>query len=411
MIVTDYDKMSPAQMARELKRQGAELKRQDKDNARLTRENKRQGAELKKNAKERRQERSSWRTKEGWENRHSDPDMAHRKETLHAIISNPARLRSATGCSPEEFEFILYFFTMYIRAHERLLPLFRIEGGSRHSDPGNRCALEPEYALLLALMRKKTNLSQEVLAGLFGVDQSNISRYLKTLDRILLAVLPIADKIEEMIINGTIDAKRAVPAGTILLDCTEVPIMSPGDREAWKMTSSGKKGMNTFSTMLATNTDGIIMHESESYAGSHHDFTIYKKGSKYVTALTDALQDDLPNGPTLCADLGFLGLAKRAGPGVNVVLPRKTPKCGQLTDADRAWNRRVAKKRNEVERTFGYLKTYGRMRGPYDSDIERFRDELSVTTGLTNLHIMWRKRLRRIVRRGEPPPHWSAYFE
>ena len=304
----------------------------------------------------------------------------------------------------EEFEYTVGLFTEYVLNHEDGLPLRRLRESRRAADPGNRRALGSRHEVLLSLMRKRTGMSQWALLGVFGIDQGTISRYLKYIDGILKKILPDPDTIEEMNTDGTADADRIVPDGFIMLDCTEVRVTRSGNSEEELMTRSGKKGMNTYSTMVCTNRVGLIIGLSESRAGSDHDFETCRKGRGHVSGVTDALRR-----PVLCMDRGFVGIEKHAGPGVGVMVPRKKPRNGQLTAADRAWNRKVSRKRNGVERTIGYVKTYARMSGTYDSDLERFREDLNVTAGIINLHIMWRK-LKHRVRCGEPPPHWSAYF-
>ena len=41
------------------------------------------------------------------------------------------------------------------------MPLFDIKSGKRESDAGNRCKLDPEHALLVGLIKKRTNVTQD----------------------------------------------------------------------------------------------------------------------------------------------------------------------------------------------------------------------------------------------------------
>ena len=78
------------------------------------------------------------------------------------------------------------------------MPLFR-DDERRASDPGNRCKLYLRHALLMALVHKKDNPTQGVLAAFFGIDQTTVSRYLQVMDRMLAETLPTAAKISEEI--------------------------------------------------------------------------------------------------------------------------------------------------------------------------------------------------------------------
>ena len=382
--MTDYDWMTPAQMLRELKRKDAVIERQ--------------AAELE-------EERSLWTDRDARERRHGNPDLASRKESLARTIASPKRLRAATGCSKGEFRCILFFLAQYVPADERLMPLFRIEGGGRASDPGNRCALEPQYALLLVLMRLKTNMRQGALACMFGTGQGTISRYLEDLEEVLAAVLPTADAVSGTIVSGRIDPERVVPGGELLADCTEVPVQRPGDPEMQSATYPGHRGTSTYTTMIGVARRGrIIAYLGGSYAGSDNDNGVSGKDADDLSRLTSAVP-----GATLCMDKGFDGAKYHVDAGVTVRVPRKKPRGGRLTAADRARNLGLSRERIPVEHVIADIKEYERVRGRYDSDIETFRRELCVITGLASLHRMW-KRLGRMVRRGGPPPHWSAYF-
>ena len=51
----------------------------------------------------------------------------------------------------------------------------------------------------MALMYKKGNPTQGVLAAFFGIDQATVSRYIDVLDGVLEAVLPTAASISKEI--------------------------------------------------------------------------------------------------------------------------------------------------------------------------------------------------------------------
>ena len=79
------------------------------------------------------------------------------------------------------------------------MPLFDIKSGKRESDAGNRCKFDPEHALLLGLMKKRSNVTQGQLAALFGIDQATVCRYIKLVDEILKRILPTAENVSDMI--------------------------------------------------------------------------------------------------------------------------------------------------------------------------------------------------------------------
>ena len=116
------------------------------------------------------------------------------------------------------------------------MPLFR-DDERRASDPGNRCRLYLRHALLMALVHKKDNPTQGVLAAFFGIDQTTVSRYLQVMDRMLAETLPTAAKISEEIAGAATqeEFKRIVPgrAGeTSSLTARTVPCSAPPRRRS-----------------------------------------------------------------------------------------------------------------------------------------------------------------------------------
>ncbi len=115
----------------------------------------------------------------------------------------------------------------------RRAPLFSED---EDDGPGNRCKLSYRHALLMSLMRKYGNPTQEQLAAFFGIDQSTVCRYLKYCDMIFLKILPTPDTISQKIRNArTIkEVKKIVPDLTIMVDGTHIKIQRPSDKEPRK---------------------------------------------------------------------------------------------------------------------------------------------------------------------------------
>lgn len=55
-------------------------------------------------------------------------------------------------------------------------------------------------------------------------------------------------------------------------------------------------------------------------------------------------------------DLGFLGIQKLYGAKVH--MPKKKPRNGELTEADKAYNKSISQNRIKVEHSIGGLKRY-----------------------------------------------------
>ena len=125
----------------------------------------------------------------------------------------------------------------------------------------------------MALVHKKDNPTQGVLAAFFGIDQTTVSRYLQVMDRMLAETLPTAAKISEEIAGAATqeEFKRIVPGqggGDIFLDGTHCPVQRPSEKTLRRMKYSGKKKRFTNNTNVYTNRDGVIIGISESTVGS-----------------------------------------------------------------------------------------------------------------------------------------------
>jgi DDE superfamily endonuclease len=87
--------------------------------------------------------------------------------------------------------------------------------------------------------------------------------------------------------------------------------------------------------VLLINAALTIVFRSETYPGSTHDKRI-----------ADATPYSLPAGSRLLQDLGFLAFTL---PQVEVIMPTKKPRGRALTRAQKAANRRIARRRVRIE--------------------------------------------------------------
>ena len=106
-------------------------------------------------------------------------------------------------------------------------------------------------------------------------------RYLKVMDRILVAVLPTTKNVSEEIgaCKTKEEFKRIVPGpggGDITADGTHCPVQRPSEKTVRRMTYSGKKKQFTYNTNIYTNTDGVVIGMSRSSVGSTGGITLLR---------------------------------------------------------------------------------------------------------------------------------------
>jgi DDE superfamily endonuclease len=94
--------------------------------------------------------------------------------------------------------------------------------------------------------------------------------------------------------------------------------------------------------VLLINAVLTILFLSETYAGSAHDKRI-----------ADATPYPLPSGSRLLQDLGFLAFTLDR---VEIIMPTRKPRGRKLTRAQKAANRRIARRRVRIEHVHSSVK-------------------------------------------------------
>jgi len=118
-------------------------------------------------------------------------------------------------------------------------------------------------------------------------------------------------------------------------DGMERRIQRPQDDEQQKLNYSGKKKGHMVKNVLLIDQSKRIVFLSDTTAGKTHD----KK-------IADATPYPLPTGSTLLQDLGFQGFSLE---GVQIIMPAKKPRGGQLTLEQKESNREISRRRVSIE--------------------------------------------------------------
>ena len=355
-------------------------------------------------------ERSLWKSRDGdWDA--SKGAVLHRLEVLDDIIRDADRLRQSMLADGPKFRYMLERAGRFL-AHSGQMPLFR-DDERRASDPGNRCRLYLRHALLMALVHKKDNPTQGVLAAFFGIDQTTVSRYLQVMDRMLAETLPTAAKISEEVAGAATqeEFKRMVPGpggGDIFIDGTHCPVQRHSEKTLRRMKYSGKKKRFTNNTNVYTNRDGVIIGISESTVGSVGDITLLRERpmpfGRWEEAMHDADRPEEGRNRIFC-DRGLQGIADHL-PGTAPMIPYKKTKKTPLTREQREHNSRINSERVLVEHSIGRLKRYDRITDPYGGTAAQFNREFNVITGLVNPNLLWDH-----VRKEAPPGEWKTLVD
>ena len=231
--------------------------------------------------------------------------------------------------------------------------------------PTQNCPLPtPEDRLLFILVYLKTYPLQVVQGRLFGMGQSKAHQWIHVLLVVLQATLrALGDAPTRSLTGvgaaprggrgrsggpgradgGAADPVRSARGGTgtgarlppFGHDGTERRIERPQDPTEQTRCYSGKKKCHTVKNVLLINAALTILFLSETYAGSTHDKRI-----------AEATPYPLPAGSRLLQDLGFLAFTLDQ---VEIIMPTRKPRGRALTRAQKAANRRIARRRVRIE--------------------------------------------------------------
>jgi hypothetical protein len=308
----------------------------------------------------------------------------------------PRHFQSFTGVSVSEYDQLLAQITPAYQAaaqQQRHRPERQRQPGA-----GRPFALELPERLLMGLMYLRLYLSQSLLAYLFALDQSNISRELNArLLPILLEVLPVPlrnaplrhlaqDSSENSPqerastdqrgrrINTLQELLQAYPEfEEVLVDATEQPVPQPQDKHPRKLCYSGKQHDHTLKTQIV-GTRKLILHVFGGLPGSLSDQSLL--GASGVIA-------QVPPNVSIRLDKGYEGTAKRY-PNRRVVPPVRGQRGHKVTVFGRAYNYLLSTLRIYVEHHFARLQQFGILREVYGGKWEAHEDLFCIVSGLLN---------------------------
>jgi hypothetical protein len=155
----------------------------------------------------------------------------------------------------------------------------------------------------------------------------------------------------------------------VVADVTESPINRP--KKGQKAYYSGKKRhMLKSQVIIERNTTEIL--DVQEAKGSEHDFKVYK----------EKIGKGISNSMPLDADLGHLGMEDCHS---NSFIPIKSSKNHQLTKGEKAYNKKLARRRVVIEHINAKIKTFKSMAYPYRSHYcNRHSMRMTLICGIIN---------------------------
>ena len=262
----------------------------------------------------------------------------------------PTVFKSMTGLNKPQFDDLVIDMLPRFRAaeHARLdhPDRKRAVGGGPHFD------LDPRNQLLLTVIWLRLYPIHEVLAYLFGVSDSTVSR-------IIARVLPLLEASGKDTMRlpdpgrkrrRSLDALLAeTPDLVVVIDTFEQRVQRHQDRKLADKHYSGKKKQHTLKTQVAVDEEtGQIVDVAESVLGPMADIKVLEESK---------LLERLPEGVGAIGDLAYVGIDKLHPSGLGAA-PRKKPRGKDRPPEDIEYNRAFSRRRIGVEHSIGRMRRY-----------------------------------------------------
>lgn len=294
----------------------------------------------------------------------------------------PRLFKSFFGVSVSEFD---QLYTQVVpvwmaKEHERLSnrPRKRAVGGGRNYD------LPLRERLLMTLMWLKLYLNTDVLAFLFEVDGSTVSRnvrnLLPTLQALGEATLGWATPPQRGQTKNLAQARMEHSDLFAIVDATEQPVQRSSNEQTQRQHYSGKKKRHTRKTQVIVNEHGEIRDVSNSTPGSVHDLEHFRQSGS---------ADRIPTDVGVGGDAGYQGLQNEL-PEHSVGTVHKAKRNHPLTQAEKDINREFARTRIIVENTICELKHFKVLAYRFRHDIDLYDTVFRAVVALVNPRIQKR---------------------
>src|ERR1700678_3320334 len=221
---------------------------------------------------------------------------------------------------------------------------------------GRQKELSLREALIVTCGYKRNNITEEIWAEIFDVDQSTISRYITFLT-------PLVDQGTAEFRPGAQEAADAIRGAVALVDGTLWPCWSwAGERELW----AGKYKTTGHGSLIITNLAGRVTFVSGPVPGNQHDMAKLK-GTECETILKRA--------GGVIGDKGFIGTDY-------ITTPVRKPEDRELYICEHDYNNQVSSFRAPVERAIANLKTWRILFTDYRRPLGTFASSFRAAIGL-----------------------------
>lgn len=211
---------------------------------------------------------------------------------------------------------------------------------------GRRRTVYACQKFLLTLIYLRQNVNHTVVGQLFGVSADTSENVFHEVIPILQRTFPSQKwEAEKKWRKG--DKWSPDEVDYLIIDSFETPVKRSSINEKQRKKYSGKKKMHTLKSQLITDQNGEIIQIDAGFDGPKSDIEIYRDTK---------LKKEWLEKPKL---------GDKAYVGEDIKTPKKKPKGGELTEAEKEQNRELSAKRIRVEHGVRKVKTFKILRQDY----------------------------------------------
>jgi hypothetical protein len=294
------------------------------------------------------------------------------------VSNKPYVLQSLTGLKVEEFEQLLKSFEpawiAYVEKHH-------IQGRTRQRryGAGRKSQLNLiEDKLLFILVYFRLYPTQAVQGFLFSMGQPQAHAWVHKLSAVLNTALGYEKQLPEREPHRLEVVLQQCPSLEFIIDGTERRINRPKDKDDQNQYYSGKQKGHSVKNNVISHRGGKVVFLSDTYEGKKHD-----------KAICDEEDYRFPQQSKLWKDTGFQGYEPE---GVTTLQPKKKPRNGALTEAEKQRNRAISSERVEIEHQIGGIKRCKIVVDKFRNRIAHYVDDVMETAcGLHNFRLTYRQ--------------------
>nr|XP_054767216.1 uncharacterized protein LOC129274430 isoform X2 [Lytechinus pictus] len=227
-----------------------------------------------------------------------------------------------------------------------------------YKKPGQQRHLDPFFEFVMTLMRIRLNLPLLLLADLFSVSATCVTKttitWIAYLHQTLVPALLIWPSQLQVRSRMPFEFKKYFPRTRVVIDCTEFFIDRPANKKEQYRTYSQYKSHNTYKCLVGINPNGAFTFVSDFWGGNVSD--------KFLTQ-NSGLLEKLEEGDQVMADRGFHIEDLLLYVGSTLVAPPFTRKWTsgkgkRLNVEEINRTRLIARLRIHVERAIQRIKTF-----------------------------------------------------